>query len=155
MPLQKVSFSVTGEKQYSRAFEAMAHEVQDMSEPFEEIGRSLISHVHDQFRTEGGAGSFGKWKPLNPDYERWKREQVGDQPILVFTGQTRSKVTDPGAITISPRKFVYDPDSEIADRHQSGEDHLPQRKIVDLPDSLKRSWDRVFVNWLQAKRSIL
>lgn len=156
MGLQKISFSVAGEKQYSRAFEVMAHEVTDMSEPLNAIGRSIISHVHQQFASEGGAGSYGKWKPLNPDYEAWKRQQVGDQPILVFTGQSRAAMIDPGAVQVSPRRMVYAPDVEsFMGDHQEGTNGMPRRRIVDLPTNLRRRFDRIFVEWLQAQRSIL
>ena len=161
MGLQRISFSITGDKQYSRGFEALAHEVEDMTEPFEQIGTMLISHVHEQFRTEGASGANGKWKRLSKSYAAWKRDQVGEQQILVFVGTMRGAMIDKAsAITISKKRFVYDPDvPEYANYHQKGDDGEgggpPQRKMVDLPDTERRKWDRVFVEWIQAKRSII
>ena len=154
MAFQQFGIEVMGEKQVSRAFEAMAHEVQDLSEPLGQIGDSLISHVHSQFATEGGAGSYGRWKPLNPAYEAWKQQQVGDQPILVFTGKMRAAMVDHGAVTVSPRKMVYDPDvPDYTEKHQTG-DGVPQRRMVDLPKTVARQWERVFATWLNEQRQM-
>lgn len=151
----RVGFSVVGEKQYSRAFETMADEAEDLSEPFGKIGVSLISSVHEQFRTEGSHGLGGKWKPLSPAYAAWKRQQVGEQPIMVFTGKLRSAMISPDAIRITPRRLVYEPDDPgYGIRHQQGtsDDRPPQRKLVALPMTVRRDWDRLFVTWVNDLR---
>lgn len=149
-----VAFSVVGEKQYSRAFETMAGEASDLSEPFARIGRSLLSSVHEQFRTEGAHGLGGKWQPLSAPYATWKRQQVGDQPILVFTGKMRAAMIDPRSLMVSPRRLVYEPDApSYAIRHQLGDPpFLPERKIVALPGNVRRGFDRVFAEWLNDLR---
>lgn len=146
-------FNVAGETAYSRAFEAMADEARDLSDPLRSIGQSIISGVSEQFRTEGESGSGQRWHPLNPDYEAWKEQQVGPEPILVFHGTMRAAMISPGAIEVSPHRLVYDPHApEYAIYHQRGtlEDggHLPKRKIVDIPMQQRRSWDRIFSSWL-------
>lgn len=150
---QRFKFDVLGDTQVSRAFEALASEVEDMSDPFREIGRSLISDVHNQFATEGGQGANGRWKPLNPDYEAWKRQQVGEQPILVFTGRLRSAMIDQSSVSVSPRRMVYEPNvPDYGIKHQVG-DGVPQRKMIDLPETTKRDWERVFSTWLYEQRT--
>jgi hypothetical protein len=151
--LQRVTFDIAGENQYARAFEAGAREVTDMSEPLEEVGESLRLSVSEQFRTEGAHGLGSKWKPLNDSYARWKEQQVGPQPMLVFTGDMRDSMLDRQAITVTPQRMVYAPrHPDYAPRHQKGEGQLPQRKMVAVPMSVRRQWDRYFAEWLNGIR---
>jgi Phage virion morphogenesis family len=155
MPLQTIRFDVAGDVQYSRAFEAAAHEAEDLSEPLAMVGDAVLRDVFEQFRTEGTFGHGSKWKPLSPSYAEWKRQQVGDESILVFTGETRARMIARSAIHVSPRRMVYDPSApEFALRHQQGDeaDGLPQRKMVEIPETDRRQWDRYFVEWLNSIR---
>jgi hypothetical protein len=83
---------------------------------------------------------------------------VGDEPILVFSGQMRSDMIAQSAVNVTARRMVYEPDApDYAIYHQTGDDGEgggpPQRKMVDLPDSTRRQWDRFFHEWLNALRS--
>jgi hypothetical protein len=152
MALQTLRFAVAGDVQYSRAFEAAAEEARDLSEPLEAIGDDLIDDIHEQFRTEGAHGHGSKWQSLNPDYAEWKRQQVGEEPILVFTGKGRAAMIAHSAVRVSPRRLVYDPDApDYMDRHQTG-DGVPQRKMIELPETSRRRWDRHFATWLNSIR---
>lgn len=156
MPRENIRFSVVGDVQYSRAFEMLAHEAEDISEPLAEIGDRIVSSVHENFRTEGGHGVAGGWKQLNPAYAEWKRQQVGDEPILVFSGKMRAAMIDPSSLQISPRRLVYEPDApDYAIQHQDPtvDGHPPQRKMVSLNMDDRRQFDRVFVEWLNDLRS--
>lgn len=156
MPLQTVRFDVAGDMQYSRAFDAAAHEAEDLSEPLTEVGDIVLRAVFEQFRTEGAFGLGSKWKPLNPAYANWKRQHVGEEPIMVFTGETRSKMIARSAVHVSPRRMVYDPRApEFALRHQKGDPGdtpMPQRKLVEIPDTERRLFDRAFADWLNSIR---
>jgi hypothetical protein len=156
MPLQTVRFDVAGDVMYARAFEAAAHEAEDLSEPLEQVGDAVLRDVFEQFRTEGTFGSGSKWKELSPEYAEWKREHVGDQPIMVFTGETRSALIARSAVHVSPRRMVYDPAAPaFALRHQKGdpgEDPMPRRSMVEIPMSGRREFDRIFANWLNDLR---
>ncbi len=153
MPLQRVTFEVAGEKQYARAFDAAAEEAEDLSEPLEQVGQSVLRSVGEQFRSEGAFGLGSKWTPLNTDYAEWKRQQVGDEPILVFSGKMRDELIARSSIHVTPRRMTYDPEApEYALRHQVGADGMPQRKMVALPETERRQWDRYFVEWLNSIR---
>lgn len=153
MPLQRVTFDIAGETQYARAFEAMEREADDLSEPLAEIGESVRLSVSEQFRTEGAHGLGSKWKPLNRDYAAWKERQVGPAPMLVFTGTMRDAMLSRSAITVTRRRMVYEPDApDYAPAHQFGEGNLPQRKMVAIPLSVRRTWDRAFASWLNDLR---
>lgn len=155
MALQTVRFNIVGDVQYSRAFEAAAEEAEDLSEPLEQVGESLLRSIGEQFRSEGAYGLGSKWTPLNADYERWKREQVGDEPMLVFHGTLRAAMIAHSAVRVEPRRMTYAPDApDYGIRHQTGDedDGLPQRKMVELPEADRRQWDRYFAEWLNSIR---
>lgn len=155
MPFQTVRFEVAGDVQYARAFEAAADEAEDLSEPLGQVGDAVLRDVFEQFRTEGVHGHGTKWKALSAGYAEWKRQQVGEEPILVFTGQTRAAMIARSAVHVSPRRMVYDPRApKFALRHQQGDeaDGLPQRKMVEIPETDRRQWDRYFVEWLNSIR---
>lgn len=154
MPLVKLRFEILGDVQLSRAFQAYAHEVEDMSDPLGKIGDALLRTVSDQFRTEGGRTGT-KWHPLNASYARWKEAQVGPEPILVFSGWMRDTLTADRAVTVSRKRMVYRPTGEhddIAIYHQQGEGHNPQRKMIDLTQLDRRNWERIFATWLNELR---
>jgi Phage virion morphogenesis family len=151
MAWQTLHFNVVGDEQFAKGFSAMAAEVADMRVPFTEIGQILLRGIAEQFRTEGGYGG-SKWKPLSPAYEQWKRGAVGDEPILVLHGTMRSAMLAQNSLHTWPQRLLYEPDAPIyALRHQTGdpgEHPMPQRKMIEIPFSERRSFDRVFAAWL-------
>lgn len=155
MPLQAIRFDIAGDVQYSRGFAAAAGEAADLREPLGKVGDSLLRSVGEQFRSEGTFGHGSRWKALSPEYEEWKRQQVGDEPMLVFSGAMRSAMMARAAVRVLPRRMTYEPDApDYALRHQKGDegDGLPQRKMVELPETERRQWDRYFVEWLNSIR---
>lgn len=155
MPRQTFRFEIAGDVQYARAFDALAEEVQDLTEPLTEIGGIVLRDVGEQFRTQGSFGHGSKWTPLNTDYENWKRQQVGDEPILVFSGKMRDEMMARSAVHVTPRRMEYDPDApDYAIKHQQGDEErrLPQRKMVEIPLTERRNFDRAFAMWLNSIR---
>lgn len=155
MARQTFRFQVAGDVQYARAFEAAAEEVQDLTEPLTEVGEIVLRDVGEQFRSEGAFGHGSRWRPLSTDYERWKEQQVGAEPILVFSGRLRDAMMARSAIHITPRRMEYDPDDPgYGIDHQQGDPErgLPQRKMVEIPLTERRAVDRVFANWLNSIR---
>jgi hypothetical protein len=155
MPTQVFRFSVAGDVQYARAFEAAAEEVQNLTEPLTAVGEIVLRDVGEQFRSEGTFGHGSRWQPLNADYERWKQQQVGDEPILVFSGKLRDAMMAHSAVHITPRRMEYDPkDPGYGIDHQKGDPArgLPQRKMVEIPLTERRNFDRVFAMWLNSIR---
>lgn len=145
-------FEVLGETQVARAFELSARDAADMSEPLTLIGEQLRISVSEQFTSEGAHGLGAKWHPLDPEYAKWKRAQVADEPILVFSGTMRDTLTSREAITVTPQRLVYRPTGEHADVaaiHQAGEGSVPQRKLVALTQDEKRQWERTFLEWVR------
>lgn len=158
MAFVNVNLDVVGEKQWSRGFELMAREAADISEPLRHVGRLIVESVGQQFMTEGAHGLGGRWQPLSPEYERWKEENFPGRPLLVRTGAMRRTVLDPGSLTVTARRLVYEPRGEhddLAYYHQVGAGALPDmppRKLVALPESVRRSMDRAFHEWVVGLR---
>jgi hypothetical protein len=150
----KLRFEVQGEVQVARAFEASGDQAEDMRDPLERVGGSIIETVGQQFATEGGYSGL-PWKPLDPAYAAWKESQVGPNPILVFTGAMRSTLLNRrAALTITPKRLVYKPVGEhddLASYHQGGsaDRGLPQRRMVQIPAVVSRTWERYFHEWLR------
>lgn len=171
MGFVRVRFEIHGDVQVSRAFEAAADQVEDLSEPLREIGVQIFQSVGQQFATEGAHGLGTKWRPLDREYEAWKREAVGPNPLLVLSGEMRRAMLEHTSMSVSPRRLVYapdvgpsrrpsvsagavrwvpvDPDGERALAHQEGRGDNPQRKMVALTNSEKRQWERTFHEWLR------
>lgn len=156
MPLEQIKFSIDGEVQYSRAFDMLAAEAGDLSEPLSEIGDSLLNAVERQFDTQGEIGG-SPWKALDSAYAAWKLAHFGVKPILVRTGDMKAAALDKHNVVVTPRKLTYevkglDEDgNDLGERaawHQRGSGNLPQRKIVEMPASERRNWDRLIVAWL-------
>lgn len=160
MELVGVHFDAQGERQISRAFLALEHEVQDLSDPLDRMADVILASVREQFATEGKSGLGAPWTPLNPEYAAWKHARYGPRPILVRTGGMKGAVLNkPQAVTVTKTRMVYEPKGkggEIAGYHQTGAGRLPQRKIFALTTAQKReAVDRVFTTWLHEVRAKL
>lgn len=160
----RVGFSIAGEQQYARAFDAMANEMRDLREPLERVAARLVQTVGEQFRAEGAHGTSG-WQPLNPGYQAWKDDAYPGRPILVRTGDMRAAFLTDGTRELTASKLVWGVDTQtnsqgerIADyamAHQAGRGRVPQRKIVALRSDDKRAMDRMFVEHIQYLRRSL
>jgi len=159
-----VRFSVAGEQQYARGFQAMAHEMGDLREPLGRVRDRLVQTVGEQFRAEGSHGTGG-WEPLSPDYQAWKDEAFPGRPMLVRTGDMRAAFLVDGTRELTATKLRWGVDDQvdgegnpIADRafaHQAGRGNVPQRKIVAVTHQDKRAFDRAFVEHIQYLRRSL
>lgn len=162
----QVEFTVAGETQIARQFELAQAWAADMSEPLEELMDMILENVRGQFDTEGAQGQHGIWQPLSDPYGKWKATHFPGRPILVREGGMKGAMLNKTtAVHVSADRAVYEPKSNIAGFHQAGADwigpvwghgeyphHLPQRRMVDLPDAFKHdAVDRTFARWVQRK----
>lgn len=162
----EVEFTVAGETQISRQFELAQSWAADLSEPLNELMDMILENVRAQFESEGSQGEHGVWQPLSDAYGKWKARNWPGRPILVRDGGMKGAMLNrTTAVRVSPDRAVYEPKSRTAGYHQSGADwvgpvfghgeyphHLPQRRMVDLPDTFKHeAVDRTFARWIQRK----
>lgn len=154
MPLARFRIDVHGDVQLSRAFEATAEELEDMSEPLARIGRDLRREVGEQFLTEGAHGG-SPWQPLDRAYSEWKDQHAPGGPglpILVFSGDMRAAALSEDSVHVTEQRMVYEIDDEKAIWHQEGAGSLPARRIVELNLAFRRGVERTFAEWLNAVR---
>lgn len=159
-----VRFSIAGEQQYARGFQALAHEMQDLREPLQRVRDRLVQTTGEQFASEGSHGTGG-WQPLSPAYQAWKDEAYPGRPMLVRTGDMRAAFLVDGTRELTATRLRWGVDDQrdsegelIADRamaHQAGRGNVPQRKIVALTHQDKRAFDRAFVEHIQHLRRSL
>jgi hypothetical protein len=168
MTLVSIELNVAGETQLARAFEATSREADDLSEPLARYGEFLLREIGEQFQSEGARGGE-PWRRLSRAYETWKTEAYPGRPILVQSGAMRSAALSPRAVTVTPRRLVYEIDDanvsggtrgegdrvdrgQLAYWHQTGGGRLPERRIVQLNMEARRQLERVFAEWLTAIR---
>lgn len=99
------------------------------------IGAYLARVNARQFVTEG-AYSGQKWRPLKPEYAKWKITHGYGRKILVRTGALRTSYTSrPMAIerySSSGGQFAWQYGSDIryAKYHHYGTRYMPARKVI-------------------------
>jgi phage gpG-like protein len=152
--LKRVSFSVEGEAQIERAFNLEAHMAADMSEPLSRMADVILERVNEQFATEGAHGEAGGWRPLSPEYAKWKAKHYPGAPILVRTGKMKDLLLDKSSsVTVTKQSMIYAPLSEYAGYHQRGTVKMPARKPVNLTMAdRKAALNSVFTVWVNEMR---
>lgn len=89
-----------------------------------------FSDILRNFRSQGGL--VGGWRSLSPAYAAWKRSQVGNKPILVFTGamQASFNIGDRNNVLKVTNTYVT-LGSRLARVavHDKGSGRVPQRRI--------------------------
>lgn len=153
--LQRVTFGFAGEKQLSRAFEVLADDARDLTDPLRETHEHLRQVIGEQFQTEGRHGG-SRWQDLSPAYARAKEDLYGGRPILVATGDMRAAWLARQPLELTARRLVMGPKAGSPEEakslgHQTGARRLPQRKIVNLTTADKRQIDRIFVEYFSAR----
>lgn len=142
------TFEVAGEKQIARRFTRLDSAVADMTPAFKEITKSFYAGEKRQFETEGGWGSGG-WLPLSPAYEAWKDPTLS---IMELSGDLKAALTGmvppntAGNIEIiESNQLILGTDIDYAIYHQSNAPRtkLPQRKVLELPESERKKWTSI------------
>lgn len=152
--LKRVSFRVESEGQIERAFELEASLADDMSVPLSRMADVILERVNEQFATEGAHGEAGGWKPLSPNYAKWKARHFPGAPILVRTGKMKQLLLDKGSgVTVTKQSMIYHPMSDYAGYHQRGTVKMPARKPVNLTMAdRKAALNSVFTEWVNEVR---
>lgn len=162
----KLHFDVQGEAQYSRALELYDDELADLREPLGQARDVIVDSVKEQFASQGAHGG-GRWEPLNPAYAAYRRQHFPEAgTILRRTDKLYNALVYGGTRQLTAHRLEYGIDpafryrpseggesvADVGRFHQAGSGHLPQRKILALTSLERRQLDRVFVEWVQARR---
>ena len=155
--------------QWHRTFSRYAEYLDDCKPALEAIVGDYRKGALAQFASQGGYGS-GNWKPLSAHYASWKQEQKPGAPILVFSGLLRKAATEPKVVITKDSLTLTIDDSgsyqvfskrlgrivtkhkpAVAGLHQTGVGRLPKRPVVELPESQRVRWSKIFQSWMIAQ----
>jgi hypothetical protein len=152
--------------QFHKTFSRFAESVDDWRPVFERIVDDYREGAREQFTTAGIFGSAG-WEDLSPTYAAWKEEHKPGMPILVFSGLLMNAATNPevklnkksltltiddsGSYQIFSKRLgrlVTKTKPAVAGFHQTGAGRLPVRRVIELPQSQRTRWVKIFHDWL-------
>lgn len=163
----QLDLSLGGDVQLSRRLMGISAAGMDFRPAFHEMEELVLAHNVKQFSSQGAAGSGG-WQPL-ADSTMTMRTALGigaSSPILDRTGATyggRKGGTLKRAATvkgdagntsvIAPHAWNWSINDPIASIHQGGKGNNPVRKILDLPETLRKALVKVaHVHWVNGRR---
>lgn len=139
--MTQFSLNIEGEEQVSRLLSRTTERASDLRPFIDWVGDFLPTTMKEQFDSEGGR--TGGWAPLSPDYAAQKALRYGSQPILVASGRMMRSLTTPGAGSINRKigrdSLEFGTSVPYAIFHQKGTSRMPQRRIIDLTESDRRS----------------
>jgi hypothetical protein len=139
----RLTFDVLGEVQLDRTLARVGVGLTDARPLWEDLTDRFVRFTRRQYDTEGGAGSGG-WQALSPRYAAWKARHYPGKPILERTGRSKRLVTvRPLQVEeLSASRMVIGATDDVLRYHQHGAGNLPRRRVVDLPESERRTWVR-------------
>lgn len=145
----RIQFSFLGEDTIDRRLERFELGAQNAAPAFDKMGNSLVLAEQKQFKSEGGYGSAG-WAPLSAAYAARKRREVGNKPILVYSGTLKKGLTHrPFPVEAVEAQFaVFGTDLDYALYHQHGTPRMPARPVISLPESVRQQWVKILQRWL-------
>lgn len=103
-----------------------------------------------------GAGGF---EPLTDPYRDWKQRQVGDKPILQFSGHMYRSLTEEGAPDYvreeSATSLLVGSSDPKALWHHEGRGRLPVREVIQITDDETQAHLNVFRDSYEASARAL
>lgn len=141
-------------------FAYAGYKARNLRTPLQRAGSALLHHINLTFATEGRA-ALQAWPPLARGYAQQKLKEWGDRPLLVASGQMRSKAISRQRLRVSGDELVYSMTSPaFAVLHQEGGEggvtkdgrpfqRPPRRAFVVITPSLVDSIEHVFAEWLE------
>ncbi|MBN2531894.1 MAG: phage virion morphogenesis protein [Spirochaetales bacterium] len=136
------------DQRYIRAFNRIGVEIRDFSIPFSFIYEDFKQTEKQIFESEGLPERF---LPLSPRYRRWKEQHYPGRKIMQLTRRLIESLVSVSADTIMEIKrssAAFGTRTPYAHRHQMGTFGMPQRKIVQITEEVKRRWDKIVHRWV-------
>jgi phage gpG-like protein len=153
----QTSYSIENDREFRAAIDSALKKVGNLKVAFKLIADDWFKSNKSQFTLKNS----GQYPPLSPDYARRKRQEVGEKPIMVYSGRLRDSLTQkthPDAIRIIGRTaLILGTSVEYAIYHQSDRprSRLPQRKVVFIGPEAPRSAPSRITGRLERFLSIL
>lgn len=134
--------SISGDRRVRQLLSEMADRARGVEAVWPEVGDYLADEFGKQFDAEGAHFYSRRWKPLTPQYLRWKIRNGYDPRRLHQTGAMRASLTSrPMAIEqYGSSSARFGTNDSKAGFHQNGTKFMPRRQIirvtVDLADDV-------------------
>lgn len=135
MPPINFKFEVEGKTQFNRSFSRADLVISDLRPVWDEIRNEFFDIQREQFKSEGGAGSSGQWKPLSTKYARLKNKKYPGKTILRRTDKLFKSLTSNTSDSIYiPKKdeVAMGTSVKYAKYHHNGSGRLPQREVISF-----------------------
>ena len=140
-----MSGQVRGEQRLFEAIDRLIDVVNDQRERgWQQNVDARLDHERRYLDSEG----FGEWVPLSGAYAEWKRDQVGDLPVLQLSTRMYRSLTEEGAAN-----FVREENAESlkigssdpkAKWHHTGAGRLPVREVMKKTPEEAQSHLQIF-----------
>lgn len=103
------------------------------------LAKALVQVQITNFATQGSLA--GGWPPLSPEYGLWKATNQPGKPMMVSSGKLMRSVTrrDRLVQSMTNTSMRVGSDVHYAQFHQNGTRHMPQRKILVVPESVVKA----------------
>lgn len=147
----RIEVEVEGTGEAKRRLDAFAAAVADLRPFFEAEGEVFRERTDRQFRSEGAL--LGGWAALVPWYEAYKERVRPGRRILVFDGDLRRSMVEPGAEhninRIGPRRAAFGSDDFKAQFHEYGTRKMPRRQMIVWRSSDRAEMEERLAAYLQ------
>lgn len=154
-----IGLDMYGEAAIERQLLRFSEHVLDAAPAFEEIARMFWASEEKQFMSEGAWGASGGshagpvsggWAPLAETTVEAKVRAGMDPTILRATSTLYDSLTGgPGSFKdVRPDEMIIGTEDPIGAFHQRGNDKLPMRKPVELPESVKIAMVKTLQRWV-------
>lgn len=146
MPL-KVSVTIVGDKETLKMLQDFGNSLGNWRSAFYLAGVYLVDiYTNKVFDTDGGFLGE-RWQDLNPVYELKKAKQYSGKGILEASGDLRQGFEK----RVGDDELVIENWVPWGIFHQDGTKRLPQRKLVELNDTIRGKIIDIFANELKNK----
>lgn len=133
--------SVDGVETLNRAFNRVEQQISDFRSIWPAVAQEFYAIEDEQFASEGGHGSSGRWAALSPAYAKYKAKAFPGAPILQAERGLYESLTSPDApdsiFRMTEDELTIGTQREGATAHQRGSGRMPARPPIALTEADK------------------
>lgn len=143
----KIEIVVDGKAQFDRTFSRLDANFDDLTPIWPDVRDKFWQIEKEQFDSEGGKGSSGRWENLSARYNKQKIARYGaGKKILEASGDLVASLTGnaPGTYYSATKKEIaVGTTIQYGIYHQRGSGNLPKREPISISDTQKREMMKV------------
>ncbi len=151
MPYKTPIIRLEGLPETIKVLKRRMKRLESFHSPLTQVAEDFFSLQQGWLDSEGR----GAWTPLTLSYAKWKRNRVGEKPMMQLTGDMYADMTGGtrGGIRIRRDSLVVRATKSGARwiDHSRGRGRRPKRQIVSPAVNLrKRYWHRMITKWIES-----